>query len=67
MSSIIQKDIEQIINTVNLKPLKGKRILFTGANGLFGRYITKVVSMLNQEYDYNTKLYCLSLHNSAGS
>lgn len=62
MNSIIQKDIEQIINTVNLIPLKGKRILFTGSNGLFGRYISLLVFVLNQKYNYNTKLYCLSLH-----
>jgi dTDP-glucose 4,6-dehydratase/UDP-glucuronate decarboxylase len=62
MNSIIQKDIEQIIDTVNLMPLKGKRILFTGSNGLFGRYISLLVFILNQKYNYNTKLYCLSLH-----
>lgn len=62
MNSIIHNDVTQIIRRVNLKPLKGKRILFTGANGLFGRYVASVISTLNQKHNYNTKLYCLSLH-----
>ncbi len=62
MNSIIYNDVKRIITQVNLKPLKGKRILFTGSNGLFGRYIAMVISMLNLKYNYNTTLYCLSLH-----
>ena len=62
MNSIIQEDIDQIIKQIDLKPLKGKNILLTGSNGLLGRYIAMIVSLLNKKYDYKTKLYCLSRH-----
>ncbi len=62
MNSTITHDIEQIVDRLDLSPLKGKSVLLTGSNGFLGRYIAMVVSMLNQKYDYGTTLYCWSLH-----
>lgn len=62
MSLIVEKDVTAIIGQVDCHPLKGKKILLTGSNGLFGRYIASVVSALNKKNNYKTTLYCLSLH-----
>ncbi len=60
--NIIEQDIKVIIKQVDCRALRSKKILLTGSNGLFGRYIAYLVAYLNHEYDYGISLYCLSLH-----
>lgn len=62
MNQILIEDCERIISQVNLSPLFGKKILFTGSNGLFGRYFTYLVYLLNKEKKAKITLYCVSLH-----
>lgn len=63
MQSRIQQDINNLANEINLSALKGKSVLLTGSNGLFGKYIAYLIVLLNSKYNYKIKLYCLSLHN----
>ncbi|QQG44082.1 MAG: NAD-dependent epimerase/dehydratase family protein [Candidatus Roizmanbacteria bacterium] len=62
LSSVVIEDCLNIIKSINLKPFKGKKILLTGSNGFFGRYIAHIIYSLNKKKGYNTTLYCLSLH-----
>ncbi len=59
---IILEDCEFITKKINLETLKGKKILLTGSNGLFGRYFSYLVYYLNKERKFNCTLYCISLH-----
>lgn len=62
LSLTIQNDCENILKSVDLRSLKNKKILLTGSNGFFGRYIAYVIQALNTGMDYNCTLYCVSLH-----
>jgi len=62
MNAIIDQDAKEILARIDLSPLKNKRVLLTGANGLFGRYIASTISVANRDQGLNCKLSCLSLH-----
>lgn len=62
LSIVIQDDCDDIIKSVNLEPLRNKKILLTGSNGFFGRYISYLIYYLNKKKSFNCTLYCVSLH-----
>lgn len=59
---IVENDCRTIIDKIDLTPLKDKKILITGGNGLFGRYILSTIALANKEIDLNCSVLSLSLH-----
>ncbi|PYG84999.1 dTDP-glucose 4,6-dehydratase/UDP-glucuronate decarboxylase [Ruminiclostridium sufflavum DSM 19573] len=47
MDKIIEQDCLEYIKKINLKPLYGKTILVTGANGLIGTYLIYMLHLAN--------------------
>lgn len=63
MSHIIEQDSQKILRQVNLKKIKGKKILITGANGFLGQYIVSVISLANREMNLGCKIDAIGFRN----
>jgi dTDP-glucose 4,6-dehydratase/UDP-glucuronate decarboxylase len=66
MNTITREDGKKILERVTLAPLKGKSVLITGANGLFGQYLAHAIALANED-GLNCTLDCVSLHGPTGS
>ncbi len=62
INSIVKEDCLDIIQSVDLSPFKNKKILLTGANGLFGQALANLFFVANQEKNLNCSLTCVTLH-----
>ncbi len=62
MNKIIKDDCLNILNNVDLNPLKNSSILLTGSNGLLGQYLVHLIYLANKNNKLNCKIYCASLH-----
>jgi UDP-glucuronate decarboxylase len=59
---IIKNDILEVLESVDFAPLKGKRVLITGVNGLIGTYLLSAIHYANQTQKLNCKVTGVSLH-----
>ena len=55
MNRIIEKDIEKILDRVDLSELKGKSILITGSTGMIGTYLMACLDKIYPIEIYTTK------------
>lgn len=62
MNDIFYKEYDEILKQLNIKPLKNKSILITGASGLIGSYIVYFLGYINTKYSTNIRIYALSRH-----
>ena len=60
-SRIVQNDLKEILADDNVmwKKLKNSSVLVTGATGMLARYITYLLIYMNEQMDYNIKIYIL--------
>lgn len=57
-NKIIHKDMEEIYSAdIPVERLKNKSVLITGSYGMLASYLTLFFCFLNDEYDYNIKIY----------
>lgn len=61
MNSVLQEDLEEIVNShlIDWKKLKNKNIFITGATGLIGSIMVKAILLKNKKENYNIKLTLL--------
>lgn len=59
--NFLEKDINNIVKSIDFKSLQNKKVLITGASGLVGFYLTQCVKKLQSEF--NIEVY-LSYKNS---
>ena len=61
MNTIIQEDLEKIINfkAVDWKFFQGKTVLISGANGMLPSYMVETLLYLNEKCDYHVKVVAL--------
>ena len=61
MNTIIQEDLEKIINfkAVDWKAFQGKTVLISGANGMLPSYMVETLLYLNEKCDYHVKVVAL--------
>ena len=62
MQSCVRSDCAEIITDggMSLSKLRGECILITGGTGFFGTWLTEMISFLNDEYNFNVKIFLLS-------
>jgi len=67
-SKIISDDINDILidNNISWDKLRNKVILITGATGAIGYFIINVLGILNEEYDFNVKIYAIGRNKDKG-
>lgn len=53
MNKHYQNIADEVINTLSLKPLNGKSVLITGANGLIGSHMLSVLAEANKNLNLN--------------
>lgn len=58
-NTILLEDIRQVVQSVDLSDLKNSSVFITGATGLIGSFIIRVLLYLNQTEQYNTKIIAL--------
>lgn len=61
MNKIIEQDCREILQRVDFRKLRNKKILVTGANGFLGQYIVCALSFANKEFSIGCKIDAVSL------
>ncbi len=56
-----KSEIEELYKNINVKELRNKEVLITGANGLIGSFLTNFFVYLNDVHKYNITIYVTSL------
>jgi nucleoside-diphosphate-sugar epimerase len=56
MDTIIYKDVENILNEVDLSLIKGKTVLITGVSGMLGSYILSCLRIFNEKNNAEIKI-----------
>jgi len=51
---------DRVLDQVSLEPLRGKRVLITGSNGLLGSHLASVIARSNQRQALAARVLCLS-------
>jgi len=51
--------------SIKILPLQNSEILVTGGTGFFGKWIVEIVTYLNDNLDFNIKLYLVARNNSS--
>lgn len=62
MYKVIENDCREILRQVDLRGLKGKKILITGGNGFFGQQIAATISIANKEMNLGCKIDIIGLN-----
>lgn len=65
MNQIIVEDYRDVLQTVDLHPLRRKKVLVTGANGFLGQNVIQLLATANSDLNLNLKLYCTSFHKAS--
>lgn len=60
MDKIIEQDCLEYIKKINFKPLQGKTVLITGANGLIGTYLIYMLHLANMVQGTDIKIVGIS-------
>lgn len=60
INKILEEEFEIIYKNFELKDLKDKIILITGANGLVGSYLVDLLLYMNYQYNFNIKVFAMS-------
>lgn len=55
-NNILLEDIQQIVKSVDLSELKNSSVFVTGATGLIGSFVIRVLLYLNRELDFNVNI-----------
>ena len=58
-NNILLQDIQQVVRSVDLRELKNSSIFVTGATGLLGSFIIRVLLYLNKTENYNVQIFAL--------
>jgi nucleoside-diphosphate-sugar epimerase len=60
--AIVEEDCKRVTadQTFLLEPLKNEHILITGGTGFMGTWISEIITYLNDNFDFNTRLTLLS-------
>lgn len=58
-NNILLEDVQLVVRSVDLSELKNSSIFVTGATGLLGSFIIRVLLYLNQTEKYNIKIFAL--------
>lgn len=58
-NNILLQDIQQVVRSVDLSELKNSSIFVTGATGLLGSFIIRVLLYLNKTENYNVQIFAL--------
>lgn len=58
-NNILLQDIQQVVRSINLSELKNSSIFVTGATGLLGSFIIRVLLYLNKTENYNVQIFAL--------
>lgn len=60
MNTIIREDLDRIISSdIKWDKLKDSKVLITGASGMIGSYLTRVLIELNKRFNMNIEIYVL--------
>lgn len=63
MNTVLQEDLINILHEdLPWEKLKDTRVLITGASGMLGGYMTRVLLKLNEQKDYHIKITALVRH-----
>ena len=65
-NELIRRDCSEIlaIGYRSLEALRGSSVLVTGGTGFLGAWLAEMIAVLNDKYNFGTKLYLLSTHAS---
>lgn len=55
-NNILLEDIQQVVKSVDLSELKNSSVFVTGATGLIGSFVIRVLLYLNRELDFNVNI-----------
>lgn len=55
-NSILLEDIQQVVKTVDMSELRNSSVFVTGATGLIGSFVIRVLLYLNREHDFNINI-----------
>lgn len=55
-NNILLEDIQQIVKSVDMSELKNNSVFVTGATGLIGSFVIRVLLYLNRELDFNVNI-----------
>ncbi|MBI3442691.1 MAG: NAD-dependent epimerase/dehydratase family protein [Candidatus Sungbacteria bacterium] len=62
MNSIIERDCRDILRRVDVKKIRNKKILITGASGFLGQHIVSTLSLANREMELHCTIHAVGLH-----
>lgn len=60
MNSFYLQIATKVLSQVDLAPLRGRKVLITGTNGLLGSHMAAVMAYLNREFGYGLTVTCIS-------
>ncbi|MDO8514692.1 MAG: NAD-dependent epimerase/dehydratase family protein [bacterium] len=59
MNSVIENDSQDILRRVDVRKLRGKKILITGASGFLGQCLAATLAHANREKELGAKIDCV--------
>lgn len=62
MNNIIESDCRDILRRVDVRKMRGKKILITGASGFLGQYLAATLAHANREQNLGATVHCIGLH-----
>jgi nucleoside-diphosphate-sugar epimerase len=60
--SLVRSDCEKSLHNYldSLDSLRNQSLLITGGTGFIGKWVTEAIALLNQDYNFNIKLYIMA-------
>lgn len=62
MDPVIEKDFQEILRRIDVRKMRNKKILVTGASGFLGQYIAGTLSLANRKAGLRSTIDCIGLH-----